>query len=70
MTKKSAPPAPGALRYVGAGAWLMGVPARDLTPDEAARHNDAIKAAEAAGQVLYVPAPATIEEAPAGAKED
>lgn len=71
MSKKSAPlAAPAGLRYIGAGAWLHGVPARDLTAAEAARHIETIKAAEAAGSVLYVPAPASIEEAPAGAEED
>lgn len=44
-----------ALRYVGNGAYLPFVPARDLSADEAAQHWQIIKAAEANGQRLYVP---------------
>lgn len=47
---------PQPLRYVGEGAYLPHVPARDLTADEAARHWLVIQAAEANGQRLYVPA--------------
>lgn len=54
--KNSAPNAPVALRYVGEGAYLPFVPARNLTADEAARHWAIIKQAEANGQRLYVPA--------------
>lgn len=41
-------------RYVGDGAWLPGVPARDLSAAELERFEDAIRQAEAAGQRLYV----------------
>lgn len=44
-----------ALLYIGEGAWIPGVPARDLTEDEAKTHADAIKATEKAGHRLYVP---------------
>jgi hypothetical protein len=44
-------------RYVGDGAWLPGVPARDLTAVEFERHQEAIEAAAAAGHVLYVAEP-------------
>lgn len=40
MSKSKAPSgASNALRYVGDGRWIRGVPARDLTPDEVARFN-------------------------------
>ncbi|MBX3050807.1 MAG: hypothetical protein KF753_04995 [Caldilineaceae bacterium] len=44
-----------ALLYMGEGAWIPGVPARDLNEEEAKTHADAIKATEAAGHRLYVP---------------
>lgn len=66
MTKRTGALA-GGLRYVGAGAYIMGVPARDLSPDEAMKHAEAIERVAEAGQVLYVPA--QTQEAPAGAKE-
>lgn len=40
-----------AMRYVGGGSFLIGVPARDLTAEEAERYRDAI-----AGSPLYEPA--------------
>lgn len=46
---------PGALRYVGNGAYLPFIPARDLSAEEAAQHWATIKEAEANGQRLYVP---------------
>lgn len=49
-----------ALKYVGGGAYLPDVPARDLTAEEAAQFADILAAAEAAGQGLYV----AVEEAP------
>lgn len=42
------------VRYVGNGAWLPGVPARDLSQVEFERHREAIEAAAAAGHVLYM----------------
>jgi hypothetical protein len=45
------------VRYVGNGAWLPGVPARDLSLAEFSRHQAAIEAAAAAGYVLYVAEP-------------
>ncbi len=41
--------------YIGAGAWIPGVPARDLNEAEAKEHAGAIAATEAAGHRLYVP---------------
>lgn len=46
----------GALRYVGGGAYLPHVPARDLSAEEAAQHRNVIEEAQANGQRLYVPA--------------
>lgn len=38
MSKSKAPTgASNALRYVGDGRWIRGVPARDLSPEEAVR---------------------------------
>lgn len=42
------------LRYIGEGAWIPGVPARDLTEEEAALYADLIAATAAAGHVLYI----------------
>lgn len=43
-----------ALRYVGDGEYIHGVPARDLSAEEAERYADAIAAAQlATGRVLY-----------------
>jgi hypothetical protein len=44
-----------AMRYIGEGAWIPEVPARDLTEEEAKTHSAAIKATELAGHRLYVP---------------
>lgn len=45
MPKTTAPagasPAVSALLYVGDGAWIRGIPARDLTADEVARLDSA-----------------------------
>ncbi len=44
------------LRYVGAGEYIYGVPARDLSADEAALFAAQIAAVAAAtGRVLYAP---------------
>lgn len=40
----------GAMRYVGDGAFFVGVPARDLTAEEAERYGEII-----AGSSLYEP---------------
>ena len=61
MAKKNS--APVALRYVGEGAYLPFVPARDLSVSEAAQNWAIIKEAEANGQRLYVPAEQVGEEA-------
>ena len=51
------------LRYVGNGEYIMGVPARNLTVEEAALHADAIAANEAAtGRKLYQAPPMTESE--------
>lgn len=43
------------MRYLG-GAWIHGVPARDLTADEAAQHGALIAKQEAAtGMKMYEP---------------
>jgi hypothetical protein len=45
-----------ALRYVGDGEYIYGVPARDLTPAEAAAYAVQIAATvTATGRVLYAP---------------
>ena len=43
-----------AFRYVGAGAWLPGVPARDLTEAEAVVYEAEIAANMASGRALWV----------------
>lgn len=55
--RTTAPAAPAmGLRYIGDGWYIPGVPARDLTPDEAAIHAEAIaKSVAATGRVLYAP---------------
>ncbi len=54
--KKVVVPRGVSLRYVGDGQYLPGVPARDLSADEAAQHMDAINAhARATGRTLYAP---------------
>lgn len=56
MAKARGVATPGPLRYIGAGRFLMGVPARDLTADEAALHHDLIAACLAeTGVQLYEP---------------
>ena len=43
------------LRYVGDGEWIPGVPARDLTAEEAEAHRERIEACERnTGRTLYV----------------
>lgn len=45
-----------ALKYVGAGTYIHGVPARDLTETEAARHAATIQQQEElTGTALYEP---------------
>lgn len=44
-----------ALLYIGEGAWIPGVPARDLNEDEAKTHGAAIAATAKAGHRLYEP---------------
>lgn len=66
MRQKQTQTQPVPLRYVGKGAYLPFVPARDLSAEEAALHWATIKEAEANGQRLYVPA----EEAGQIVKED
>lgn len=56
MKMKGKQGAPVALRYVGEGAYLPFVPARDLSAEEAAQHWATIQEAHANGQRLYVPA--------------
>ena len=49
----------GGLRWLGTHT-IIGVPARDLTPEEAARHAGEIAAAEKAhGHALYAPVAAS-----------
>ena len=49
------------LKYVGGGAWLAGVPARDLTALEALRYAAQIAACK---QTLYVPVEVPAQPAP------
>lgn len=42
------------LKYISDGAWLPGVPARDLSAEEAKQYADLIEAAAAAGHILYI----------------
>ena len=60
MAKRNSEPV--ALRYVGEGAYLPFIPARDLTAAEAAQHWAIIKQAEANGQRLYIPVEQTGED--------
>ena len=46
-----------AMRYIGGGSFLIGVPARDLTADEAELYRDMI-----AGSSLYEPIDNEAEE--------
>ena len=50
------------MRYVGGGSFLIGVPARDLTADEAELYRDAI-----AGSPLYEPIDAANDDVAAEA---
>ena len=43
----------GTMIYLGSGDWLPGLPARDLTAEEAESHRDALESP--AGQRLYAP---------------
>lgn len=44
------------LRYVGNGAFIPGVPARNLSPDESAEHADVISIQqELIGLIIYEP---------------
>ena len=43
----------GAMIYIGGGDWLPGVPARNLTAEEAELHRDALDSP--AGRMLYTP---------------
>lgn len=66
MSKDKAPEG-AALRYVGDGSWLRGVPARDLEPDEVARFDR--KALLASG--LYTEAaPASAADADSGKESE
>jgi hypothetical protein len=60
--KKASVPRGVSLRYVGDGQYLPGVPARDLSADEAAQHLEAINAhARTTGRTLYAPIEAQSE---------
>lgn len=58
------------VRYVGDGSWLMGVPARDLTPEEWERHKALILSSPQARALYEVPDGETTSDstvlAPAG----
>lgn len=55
------------LRYLGHGEWIPGIPARDLTAEEAARFAEVLRThTRNTGRVLYGPAPDT---PPAAASE-
>lgn len=55
MTKKAVP-SPLYWRYIGKGAFIPGVPARDLTPEEMAESQKIITGQAAiTGQPLYEP---------------
>ena len=56
------PSKPVAVRYVGKGAYLPFVPAKDLSAEEVAQHWATIQEAHANGQRLYVPAEQAGEE--------
>ena len=58
-----------ALRYLG-GAFIHGVPARDLTADEAAQYADVIKEQqELTGAMLYEPVKAAKAATPKAKEE-
>ena len=57
------------LKYVGQGTYIHGVPARDLTDEEAAQFEAAIREQEAlTGTVLYEPAAQPTAVSKRGAK--
>lgn len=68
MAKKTTTPAPvrSGLRYIGNGAYLPGLPARDLSAADLVEYADVLTAMEQAGTLglLYeeVTAPATVTE--------
>lgn len=45
----------GVVRYIGDGAYLFGVPARDLTPEEWARHKALILSSPQAREMYDIP---------------
>lgn len=47
--------APQAVRYIGDGAWLPGVPARDLSAEEWELYRETILASPSAGQLYQLP---------------
>jgi hypothetical protein len=49
------------MRYVGGGSFYIGVPARDLTAEEAERYREVL-----VGSPLYEPANEQTDEQPAG----
>lgn len=42
------------LKYIGGGAWIPGIPARNLSAEEATQYAAMIEASAAAGHILYV----------------
>ncbi len=52
------------VRYVGDGAWLMGVPARDLAPEEWERHKALILSSPQARALYEVPDGETTSDNP------
>lgn len=60
-----------AYRYVGAGAWIPGVPARDLRTSEAARYAEALASNLAGTRPLWMAEPTgEVEAEPAWQAED
>lgn len=59
MTRRQGDKVTGGLRYIGAGAFLPHVPARDLSAAEVAQYAAWLNEAEAAGTLtlLYQPLP-------------
>jgi hypothetical protein len=55
------PSATGVVRYIGDGAYLFGVPARDLTPEEWSQHKALILTSPQAREMYDIPT----EDAPA-----
>lgn len=47
---------PQTVRYIGDGAWLPGVPARDLSTEEWEQYKDTILASSQAAQLYQLPA--------------